>query len=152
MGCRVVAVVGHIFTGSELEHFYEAQRHAPLKKEPLVEWGIAAATPTAILTPGQSRKRIKAMLVNCTNKTAPKRDTQQFVSKMVKKVGRLQMLILEKVQNRGDSGEIKIRSGLSLLPDIGRGTHENIIEQEEASLLGFDDFTTVIVDRLHHVV
>lgn len=90
------------------------------------------------------------MLVNYTNKTPP--TTQQLVSKIVKTVDRLQMLILEKVQNRGDSGEIKNRSGLSLLPDIGRGTHENIIKQEEASLLGFDDFTTVIVDRLHHVV
>lgn len=50
-------------------------------------------------------------------------------------------------------GEIKSRSGLrSFLPDIGRGTHENVIEQEEASLLGFDDFTALIVDCLHHVV
>lgn len=54
-----------------------------------------------------------------------------------------------KLKEIGDNS----RSGLrSLLPDIGRGTHENIIEQEEASLLGFDDFTTLIVDRLHHVV
>lgn len=50
-------------------------------------------------------------------------------------------------------GQIKNSPGLwSLLPDIRRGTHEHIIEQEEASLLGFDDFTALIVDRLHHVV
>lgn len=40
----------------------------------------------------------------------------------------------------------------SVVPDIGRRTHENVVEQEEASLLGFDDFTTLVVDRLHHVV
>lgn len=40
----------------------------------------------------------------------------------------------------------------SFLPDIGRGTHEHIIEEKEASLLGFDDFTALIVDRLYHVV
>ncbi len=40
----------------------------------------------------------------------------------------------------------------SLLPDVGRGTHEDIIEQEEASLLCFDDFPTLVVDSLHHVV
>lgn len=50
-------------------------------------------------------------------------------------------------------GEIKSRSGLwSLLPDVGCGAHEHVIEQEEAALLGLDDFTTVVVDRLYHVV
>ena len=38
------------------------------------------------------------------------------------------------------------------LPDDGRGTHEHIIEQKEAALLGLDDLTAVVVDRLHHVV
>lgn len=56
----------------------------------------------------------------------------------------------DKVQIRA---VIKDRCGLrSLLPDIGRGTHENIIEQEEASLFCFDDFTALIVDGLHHVI
>lgn len=50
-------------------------------------------------------------------------------------------------------GQIKNRPGLGpLLPDIGCGAHEHIIEQEETSLLGFDDFTALVVDRLHHVV
>lgn len=56
MRCRVVAVVGHVLAGSKLEHFHEAQWYAPLQKELLVEWGIATAAPTAILTSGESRK------------------------------------------------------------------------------------------------
>lgn len=54
-----------------------------------------------------------------------------------------------------ESREVKHRfmSGLwSPSPDIGRGTHEHIVEQEQASLLGFDDFPTLVVDRFHHVV
>lgn len=56
MGCWVVAAVCHVLAGPKLEHLHEAQRHAPLQKELLVEWGIAAATPTAILTSGHSRR------------------------------------------------------------------------------------------------
>lgn len=52
----VVAAVGHVLAGPKLEHLHEAQRHAPLQEELLVEWGIAAATPTAILTSGHSRR------------------------------------------------------------------------------------------------
>lgn len=44
------------------------------------------------------------------------------------------------------------RSALFLLPDIGCGAHENVVEQKEASLLSFDDFTAVAVDGLDHVV
>lgn len=51
-----MAVVGHIFAGSKLQHFHEAQRHAPLEEEPLVQLGIAAAIAAAILTPGDSSK------------------------------------------------------------------------------------------------
>lgn len=57
MGRRVVAAVGHVFAGAVLEHVDKAQRHAPLEKEPLFEGGAAAATPAAVLTPGQSRGR-----------------------------------------------------------------------------------------------
>lgn len=50
-------------------------------------------------------------------------------------------------------GQIRNSSGLrSFLPDVLCGTHEHVVEQEEASLLGFDDFTSLVVDRLHHVV
>lgn len=56
VGRWVMAVVGHIFTGTELQHFHEAQRHAPLEKEPLVQLGIAAAIAAAILTPEESSK------------------------------------------------------------------------------------------------
>lgn len=42
--------------------------------------------------------------------------------------------------------------GVALLPYVGRGAHEDVVEQEEASLLGLDDFAAVVVDRLHHVV
>lgn len=44
------------------------------------------------------------------------------------------------------------RSALFLLPDIGCGTHENVVEQKEAPLLSFNDFTTVAVDGLDHVI
>lgn len=39
-----------------------------------------------------------------------------------------------------------------VLPDVGRGTHEHVVEKKKASLLGFDDLTAVVVDCLHHVV
>lgn len=39
-----------------------------------------------------------------------------------------------------------------LVPYVGRGAHEDVVEQEEASLLGLDDLAAVVVDRLHHVV
>lgn len=42
--------------------------------------------------------------------------------------------------------------GVALAPDVGRGAHEDVVEQEEASLLGLDDFAALVVDRLHHVV
>ena len=57
MRCWIVAVVGHVLAGSKLQHFHEAQRHAPLQEELLVERGIAAATPTAILTPWHRAER-----------------------------------------------------------------------------------------------
>lgn len=52
MGRQVVAVVGHVLAGTKLEHLHKAHRHTPLKKELLVELGIGAATPTAVLTSG----------------------------------------------------------------------------------------------------
>lgn len=42
--------------------------------------------------------------------------------------------------------------GVALVPDVGRGTHEDVVEQEEASLLGLDDLAALAVHRLHHVV
>jgi len=56
MGCWVATVVGHVLAGSKLQHFHKAQRHTPLEKELLVEWGIATDTPAAIRAPGQSRE------------------------------------------------------------------------------------------------
>lgn len=53
MGRWVATAVGHVLAGSKLQHFHEAQRHAPLEKELLVERDVAAA----IRTPGQSPKR-----------------------------------------------------------------------------------------------
>ena len=38
------------------------------------------------------------------------------------------------------------------LPDVWRGAHQHVVEQEEASLLGFDDLAALVVNRLHHVV
>lgn len=37
-------------------------------------------------------------------------------------------------------------------PDVRRGAHEHIIEKKETPLFGFDDFTSLIVHCLHHVV
>ena len=41
---------------------------------------------------------------------------------------------------------------LRFLPDVRRGTHQDVVEQEEASLLGLDDLAVLVVNRLHHVV
>lgn len=38
------------------------------------------------------------------------------------------------------------------LPDVGCGTHEDVVEQKETSLLRFDDLAAVAVDGLDHVV
>lgn len=127
MGRRIVAAVSHVLAGSKLQHLHEAQRHAPLQKELLVERGVAAAAPAAVVTPGQGRKRRGSGFMS-HKLGRPPRDKDSFFP------------------------VIRNRTGQPLLPNVGRRTHENIVEQEEASLLGFDDFTAVVVDRLHHVV
>lgn len=49
VGGREGAVVGHVLAGSELQHLHQAQGHAPLEEEALVQLGAAAAA--AILAP-----------------------------------------------------------------------------------------------------
>lgn len=65
MRCLVAAAVGHVLAGSKLQHLHEAQRHAPLQKELLVEWSVSVAAATAVLTSGRDGKKILFILCIC---------------------------------------------------------------------------------------
>lgn len=38
------------------------------------------------------------------------------------------------------------------VPQVGRGTHKHVIQQEKSSLFGLDDLSSLVVHRLHHIV
>lgn len=66
MRCWVVAAVGHVLAGAELQDFHEAKRNAPLKKKLLVEGAVAAAVPAALRTSGQGRWEELAKMLTFT--------------------------------------------------------------------------------------
>lgn len=60
MGGREGAVVGHVLAGSELQHLHQAQGHAPLEQEALVQ--LSAAATAAILTPADGSRTLRLLL------------------------------------------------------------------------------------------
>lgn len=57
------------------------------------------------------------------------------------------------VANRDENdGNNAFYSGKRSSPNVSRGAHEHVVEQEDAPLLGLDHLPAIAVHRLHHVV